>query len=94
MFDDNFVALPCWPSVFSRTRLRGRSIFDYFREFDHANLPLSLYRFPPDQFEFSFPFDPGSSLLPVFLALQTIIYAWLWMFSRRSLGYSRHGNLL
>ncbi|KAH0650869.1 hypothetical protein KY289_031108 [Solanum tuberosum] len=88
MFDDNFLSLPCWTSVFSRTQLRGRSIFDYFREFDHANLPLSLYRFPPDQFEFSFPFDPGSSLLPVFLTLQTIIYAWLWMFSRRSLGYS------
>ncbi|KAH0694276.1 hypothetical protein KY285_021373 [Solanum tuberosum] len=37
---------------------------DLLMEFDHANLPLSLYRFPPDQFECSFPFDPGSSLLP------------------------------
>ncbi|KAH0632909.1 hypothetical protein KY284_035695 [Solanum tuberosum] len=65
MFDDNFLALP---SVFSRTQLMSRSIFNYFREFDHANLPLSLYRFPPDQFGFSFPFDPGSSLLPLFFS--------------------------
>ncbi|KAH0633440.1 hypothetical protein KY284_036226 [Solanum tuberosum] len=68
MFDDNFLALPCVPSIFSRTQLMSRSIFDYFREFDHAKLPLSLYRFPPDQFGFSFPFDPGSSLLPVFFS--------------------------
>ncbi|KAK6778395.1 hypothetical protein RDI58_025113 [Solanum bulbocastanum] len=44
-----------------------RSIFDYFKEFGHANLPLSLYRFPPDHFVFSFLFDHGSSLLPVIL---------------------------
>ncbi|KAH0776226.1 hypothetical protein KY290_007637 [Solanum tuberosum] len=67
MFDNNCLALPCLPSIFSRTQLMGRSIFDYFKEFGHANLPLSLYRFPPDHFGFSFPFDPGSSLLPVIL---------------------------
>ncbi|KAH0670260.1 hypothetical protein KY290_025687 [Solanum tuberosum] len=67
MFDNNCLALPCLPSIFSRTQLMGRSIFDYFKEFGHANLPLSLYRFPPDHFGFSFPFDPSSSLLPVIL---------------------------
>uniref|UniRef100_M0ZX38 Uncharacterized protein n=1 Tax=Solanum tuberosum TaxID=4113 RepID=M0ZX38_SOLTU len=67
MFDNNCLALPCLPSIFSRTHIIGRSIFDYFKEFGHANLPLSLYRFPPDHFGFSFPFDPGSSLLPIIL---------------------------
>ncbi|KAH0672452.1 hypothetical protein KY290_024691 [Solanum tuberosum] len=65
MFDNNCLALPCLPSIFSRTQLMGRSIFNYLKEFGHANLPLSLYRFPPDHFGFSFSFDPGSSLLPV-----------------------------
>ncbi|KAH0761439.1 hypothetical protein KY290_017512 [Solanum tuberosum] len=69
MFDNSCLALPCLPSIFSCTQLMGRSIFYYFREFGHANLPLSLYRFPADQFGFSFPFDPGSSLLPVFLGV-------------------------
>ncbi|KAG5605260.1 hypothetical protein H5410_026752 [Solanum commersonii] len=63
MFDNNCLALPCLPSIFSRTQLMGRSVFDYFKEFGHAN----LYRFPPDHFGFSFAFDPGSSLLPVIL---------------------------
>ncbi|KAH0669093.1 hypothetical protein KY289_023586 [Solanum tuberosum] len=67
VFDNNCLALPYLPSIFSRTQLMGRSIFDYFKEFGHANLPLSLYRFPLDHFGFSFPFDPGSSLLPVIL---------------------------
>ncbi|WMV27532.1 hypothetical protein MTR67_020917 [Solanum verrucosum] len=60
MFDENFQTV-------SAFYVRVRSIFDYFKEFGHANLPLSLYRFPPDHFGFSFPFDPGSSLLPVIL---------------------------
>ncbi|KAH0675084.1 hypothetical protein KY290_024116 [Solanum tuberosum] len=46
----------------------GKSIFDYFRKFGHANLPLSLYQFPANQFGFNFSFDPGSSLLLVFLS--------------------------
>ncbi|KAH0671221.1 hypothetical protein KY289_025714 [Solanum tuberosum] len=54
-----------------RTQLMGRSIFDYFKELGHANLPLSLYRFPPDHFGFSFSFDPGSSLLPELIRIFT-----------------------
>ncbi|XP_060181667.1 uncharacterized protein LOC132611265 [Lycium barbarum] len=45
----------------------GIGIFAYLSDFNHAKLPLSLYRFPPDQFGLDFPFDPSSSLLTTFL---------------------------
>ncbi|KAH0682527.1 hypothetical protein KY289_020279 [Solanum tuberosum] len=67
MFDNSHLALPCFLSAGSHAHLIERSIFDYYRKFDYTKLLLWLYRFPPDQFGFSFPFDPGSSLLTIFL---------------------------
>ncbi|KAH0678977.1 hypothetical protein KY284_020062 [Solanum tuberosum] len=67
MFDNSHLALHCFLSAGSHAHLIGRSIFDYYMEFDYTKLLLWLYQFPPDQFGFSFPFDPGSSLLSIFL---------------------------
>ncbi|KAJ8562881.1 hypothetical protein K7X08_031333 [Anisodus acutangulus] len=75
-FDEILLTIPCMLS----TCIPARGIFVYLSEIDHAKLPLSSYRLPPDQFGLDFPFDPG-------LALQDIIHLWLWMISRRSFRY-------
>lgn len=67
MLDNSHLSPPCLLSTGSHAHLIRRSIFDYYREFDYAKLLLWLYRFPSAQFGFSFPFDPDSSLLTIFL---------------------------
>ncbi|KAK4377357.1 hypothetical protein RND71_003653 [Anisodus tanguticus] len=57
------LASPCVLSACSPDKV----IFNYLSTLNHATLPLSLYRFPPDQFGLDLPFDPGSSFLTTFL---------------------------